>query len=456
LDKTIKSDDAASARDSEPLMPFKELRIVLFYLLGASLWIVYSDIALDRLTRDPNWSAELQTYKGLNFVATTAVLLYLVLRRSFDRWRRAERKFREIEERFEFAGRAATDAIWEWNLATDAVWFSESFYQLFGYSREEVELTTAGVICRVHPEDKDRWKGTILQAIESGDRMWKVEYRFRRKDGGYAFVEGRGYVVRDASGRALRAVGCATDRTASKLAADKLDRSRRQLRSLSARLQSLREEERTRIAREIHDELGQTLTALKMDLRWVERRLAGETAPQLNPVLDRIVEASELADATISSVQKISSELRTSVLEDLGLAAALRQEAQRFQERTGTVCTLRADDLTQTLSRQAATAVFRIFQEALTNIARHAEADAVQIDLNEQAGHLILQVTDNGKGIRPSELEDAKSLGLLGMKERAESLGGEISFRPAVACGTVVTLRVPCPTVTAQPAHSTT
>jgi len=444
MNKAVKSNEPDAPHQPPRLMPLQELRIVLLYVLGASLWIIYSDMALDWLTKDPHWSLELQTYKGLNFVATTALLLYTVLRRSFDRWRRAEQKSRELQERFEFAGRAATDAIWEWNLATDAVWLSESFYQLFGYTREEVGLKVSALTCLVHPEDKDRWMRTILQAVKGGARQWIVEYRLRREDGDYAFVEGRGYVVRDESGRALRAVGCTTDRTASKLAADKLERSRRQLRALSARLQSLREEERTRIAREIHDDLGQTLTALKMDLCWVERRLATETTPHLNPVLDRIVEAGELADATIASVQRISSELRPSVLEDLGLSAALRHEAQRFQERTGIACALRADDEPPTLARQVATAVFRIFQEALTNVARHAEAKEVQIDLREQGGQLILQIIDNGKGIRPSDLEDAKSLGLLGMRERAELLGGEVTFQPNPSGGTVVRLCVPC------------
>jgi signal transduction histidine kinase len=215
------------------------------------------------------------------------------------------------------------------------------------------------------------------------------------------------------------------------------------LRALSARLESLREEERSRIAREIHDELGQTLTGLKMDLRWVEKRLSRESGPSLNPVLDKIVEAGELIDATIASVQRISTELRPSALEDLGLSTALKQEAQRFQERTGIACKLRAPELPSALSRQVATAMFRIFQEALTNVARHAVAKEVQVELSEARGQLVLQVADDGKGIRPSDLTDPKSLGLLGMRERAELLGGEVTFQPGAQCGTVVTLRVP-------------
>jgi PAS domain S-box-containing protein len=218
--KSPAATEAALTPDPARLMPRQEFGIVLIYILGASLWIIYSDMALAWLTRNRHWSLELQTYKGLNFVATTALLLYIVLRRSFNRWRRAERKLREIEERFEFAGRAATDAIWDWNLATDALWVSDSFYQLFGYTREEIEPNTSAVICRVHPEDKDRWMKTILQAIESGAQKWNVDYRFQRKDGSYAFVEGRGYVVRDETGRARTnwsapAVSCAPSPPAS-------------------------------------------------------------------------------------------------------------------------------------------------------------------------------------------------------------------------------------------------
>lgn len=278
---------------------------------------------------------------------------------------------------------------------------------------------------------------------KADERCGRAEYRFRRKDGSYAFVEDRGYVIRDAAGKPIRVVGGMTDITARRQAEEKAERSRRRLRSLSARLQSLREEERTRIAREIHDELGQTLTGLKMDLRWAENRLARESNPALNPVLDKIVEAGELADATIASVQRIASKLRPSVLEDLGLAAALEHEAHRFQERTGIACRLQVAEPLPAFPRDMATAVFRIFQEALTNVARHAEATEVDGELAERTGQLVLRVSDNGKGLRPSDLDDPKSLGLLGMNERAESLGGALTFQGGPRGGTSVRLVLP-------------
>jgi PAS domain S-box-containing protein len=437
----------------QSILPRAELRIVLLYIFFASLWFTFSEMGLEWLAlEDPGHLIRLRTFKGLNFLATTAVLLYIVLRRSFDRWRRAERKLHESEERFEYAAKAATDAIWDLTISTQTIWWSDGFYRLFGYAKEEVPPTTEWWSGHVHPEDKERTVATIRQAIEGGREMWSGEYRFCRKDGSYAHVQDRGYVIRDGTGQAVRAVGGITDITKPKLAGEKVENSRRQLRALSARLQCLREEERTRIAREIHDELGQTLTGLKMDLRWAEKHLAQEASPTINPILEKIVEAGELADATIASVQRISTELRPSVLEDLGLAAAVKHDAERFQDRTSVVCKVRAPDVPPALSKAVATAVFRIFQEALTNVARHAEATEVQVELGEEKGQLTLRVADNGRGIRPSDLDDPKSLGLLGMRERAELLGGEVTFEPGVACGTLVTLRVP---MTTEPSPAT-
>jgi len=431
--------------NGQKVLPVSELRIVLAYLLCGTLWIIYSDMGLDWLTNDPMDSLQLQTYKGLNFVITTALLLYLVLRRSFDRWRRAERQLRESEERFEWAGRAATDAIWDWTIATKAVWWSDSFCKLFGYDREDVQPTTEAWLTRIHPDDKAGTVAAIEAALHSRRQMWAGEYRFRRQDGSYAFVQDRGYIIRDVDGKPVRVVGGMTDITARKEAEQKLERSRRQLRALSARLQSLREEERAHIAREIHDELGQTLTGLKMDLRWAEKHLAREPDLTLNPVLDKIVEAGELADATIAGVQRIAAELRPGVLEDLGLAAALRHEAQHFQERTGVHCRLQLPESLPDLPREIATNVFRIFQEALTNVARHAEAKELEVHLACEPGGLVLRVIDDGKGIRRSDLEDVKSLGLVGMKERAQLLGGEVTVQPGSPHGTMVELALPLP-----------
>ena len=436
-------------------VPLYELGIGLLFLLLAAVWMVCSDMVLDWLNHDPLDTLPLETEKGFNFLATAVLLLLMGLRESLQRWRQAEQHLRESEERFQLAGRAASDVIWDWTIETNKVWWSDSFGRLFGYTREEVLPTMQAWLERIHPEDKVSRVEAIDAVFRSERLIWAGEYRFRRKDGTYAFVQDRACVIRDAAGKAVRVVGGMTDITASKEAEQMVERSRRQLRLLSARLQSLREEERARIAREIHDELGQTLTGLKMDLRWTEKHLASESNLKLRPILDKIVGASGLVDDTIASVQRIAAELRPGVLEELGLTAALRHEAQRFQERTGVRCRLQVPESLPELSCETATTVFRVFQESLTNVARHSEAKEVEVQLACQSDGLVLRVTDDGKGIRPSELEDGKSLGLVGMKERAQSLGGEVTVQPTLPHGTVVELALPLSSHNTLPSTST-
>ena len=221
--------------------------------------------------------------------------------------------------------------------------------------------------------------------------------------------------------------------------------SNQQLQLLAARLQSLQEEERTRIAREIHDELGQLLTGLKMEYRGMEQDLEKLDNPRLNPILDRAVAASEITDALARSVQRIATQLRPGILDRLGLVQALVHEAERFQQRTGIACRFQPPEPEPQLPPKLATAVFRICQEALTNVARHANASEVEITFQSRPGLLTMEIRDDGKGLQASDLAYNKALGLLGMQERARQLGGEISFQPGHTRGTVVALRIPTP-----------
>jgi len=256
-------------------------------------------------------------------------------------------------------------------------------------------------------------------------------------------VPDRGAMIRDQRDQPHSVVGGISDVTERRRAEENLERSHGQLRALSGRLHSLREEERTRIAREIHDELGQLLTGLKMDLRWMERRLSQSTDASLNPLLDKVVAASEIADATISGVQRIAFELRPGVLDTLGLSSAVHHEAIRFQERTDILCRVQCPDFSPPPSEEVTTTTFRILQEALTNVARHAHATEISIALATKDNELELVVADNGRGIPPAELEDPSSLGLLGMRERAALLRGKVTLETAPHGGTVVTLRLP-------------
>ncbi|HVN83553.1 MAG TPA: sensor histidine kinase [Candidatus Binatia bacterium] len=214
-----------------------------------------------------------------------------------------------------------------------------------------------------------------------------------------------------------------------------------QLHALSARVESVREEERTRIAREVHDELGQMITALKIDIDLLPRRLAGADIPP--PLWRKLSAMSDLANTVINSVQRISAELRPSVLDDLGLREAIQWQAHEFERRCGVACTFRCSLPELTLDPMRSTALFRILQEALTNVARHAAARHVTISLRLEDDQLVLEVEDDGRGVTHAETTSPHSLGFLGMRERARLLGGEVEIAGVIGRGTTVHMRIP-------------
>jgi signal transduction histidine kinase len=229
-----------------------------------------------------------------------------------------------------------------------------------------------------------------------------------------------------------------------KRAEDQLKATTEQLRSLSARLQSAREQEGVRIARELHDELGAALSSLKWDLEEVVEVISGATdLSQFDEVTKRIEAVIELTDTTVNFVRRIASELRPIALDELGLSEAIEFQARQFQERTGIVVQCDCDQESVDLNGEQSTAVFRIFQEALTNILRHAQATTVQIQLHKENGAVVLTISDNGRGITDDEKSGQRTLGLLGIRERAHLIGGTIEINGPDGKGTVITVRVP-------------
>jgi signal transduction histidine kinase len=222
-----------------------------------------------------------------------------------------------------------------------------------------------------------------------------------------------------------RALREAQERIDRQRAEDQLRESHKQLRALSVYLQHVREEERTRIAREVHDELGQALTSCKLDVSWLAHHL-----PRSQKELrEKAKGLSAHIDSTIQTVRRISTELRPGILDHLGLVAALEWQANEFQLRTGIRCEVstRLNDVR--LDPELTTAFFRIFQETLTNVIRHAAATRVKVQLKEEDSRIILEVRDNGRGIQRDEISDPRSMGLLGMRERAALLGGDFVIR---------------------------
>jgi signal transduction histidine kinase len=238
-----------------------------------------------------------------------------------------------------------------------------------------------------------------------------------------------------------RAMREAKERRERKRAEEQLRLSHAQLRSLSMYLQDVREEERTHIAREVHDELGQALTGLKLQLTWLSSRLP----PNPKPLQEKAKDMASCIDDTIQTIRRIATELRPGVLDTAGLPAAIEWQAHQFQIQTGIQCRVKTTVQDADWNQDLNTAFFRIFQETLTNIIRHAGATRVEVRLSEDDGWLELQIKDNGRGISEAQIHNTKSIGLLGMRERAALLGGEVVWRGQSGKGTTVTVRLPKP-----------
>ncbi len=249
------------------------------------------------------------------------------------------------------------------------------------------------------------------------------------------------YVLKDRISRLVPSVQRALREVAEKLerrkAVEELRRSHEQLRHLAAHLQSVREEERAGVAREIHDELGQALTALKMDLSIVAEGIQeGEAVGQLREDID-------LIDRTVQTVKRICTELRPALLDHLGLGAAIEWQAGEFQKRSGIECDVSSIPGDFCVNMDLSVALFRIFQEALTNVLRYAKATRVEAMLFERNGNFVLVISDNGVGITAEQLSKANSFGLLGMKERVYAWKGEVLIEGRQNKGTTITVTIP-------------
>lgn len=361
---------------------------------------------------------------------------------------RATAALREAEARLRLSVAASNIGLWDWNLATNEVFFSPEWKAQLGHADHEISNQFSEWESRVHPDDLAPTLAKIKRFLAEPAADYAVEFRLRHKDGSYRWIFTQANLLRDAAGKPVRMLGCHLDITERKRAEAEVLASREQLRALLDRLQRAQEEERTRMAREIHDELGQLLTGLKMDTRWLERKLSEPGAPAMfAPLLDRAVAASELADTTIAAVRKLAAELRPGALDQLGLGAALEEKARRFAEQFGIPCVAVVPEAEPLLSREIRTELFYICREALTNVARHAHASRVEIHLTAGPDAVTLVVADNGVGLAEAGSGGRASLGVLGMRERAAHCGGTVAIGPNEPRGTRVAARIPLPPV---------
>ncbi len=316
---------------------------------------------------------------------------------------------------------------------------NRKYLEMIGFSESEV----------LNHSIYDLLAGDFLQKknIKSSDlfaqKSRSLEVAWKTKDGGTAFTILSARPVIDKAGQEAGVVSVLTDITEHRHLELEVKRSREELRNLSLHLQSVREKESKRIAREIHDVLGQHLTALKMDLSWISKRLLAKD-PDQERILEKVGSMSGLIDSTIQTVQKISAELRPGLLDDLGLIPALEWLVQDFQNRTNIKCQAFLNCEGIDFSPDISTALFRIAQEALTNVTRHAQADEVEISFRELGDDkLELEIRDNGKGIREDDVFAPTSLGLMGMRERLHPFNGVVSLAGLPDQGTTLLVTFP-------------
>ncbi len=320
--------------------------------------------------------------------------------------------------------------------------FNKESENLFGWTEEEANGNN--IFDLIIPRNKNTELKKILKEVNN-KQFWDGEILAKRKDSVRFHAHFRISILRNHLNDSSGYIFLLNDITERKKAEDELKESQKQLRDLAARLDFVREEERKYIAREIHDELGQLLTALKMDVSLLTKKILkylGKTA-QIQ-VRSEIRSITELIDISVSSVRRLASELRSDLLFDLGLKEALEWYLEDFEKRTGIICTFSAKlDTKNKINSSVSLALFRICQEALTNILRHSGAAEVNVTLESADGKTILSVFDNGNGFSKLKLKNKKTLGIIGMRERALSLGGSVNIKSSIGKGTTVTACIP-------------
>jgi two-component system sensor histidine kinase UhpB len=361
--------------------------------------------------------------------------------------RDVELKLKDAEEKYFRLSENAPDMIFSQNLETRVYnYVNNSATKLTGYAPKEYYDKPGLLENIVDPEWKEQYLFT-LKMIKSSNTTIPFEYMITNKNGGKIWINQRSVVLRNAKNEAVSIEAILTDVTERKNYEEKLEETTLKLRALSNYQQRIREEERLYISREIHDQLGQDLTVLKMDLSMISKNAAKQTDntpnDKINVFIDELKKTTSYIDEIINKVRKIATELRPDILDKLGLSEAIEWHAGEFEKRSNIKCITKLCEEEPVLSPEKSISVFRIFQETLTNTARHSGATEVKIELNIINGWMILSIHDNGRGITPSEIEKGTSLGILGMKERVLILGGIWNINGEKDKGTTVQIKVP-------------
>ena len=331
---------------------------------------------------------------------------------------------------------------WQSDLLNGTTYWSEETYRIFGYKPKEITPSFENLIKSVHPEDKEhvqRMTADVLIGLISR----KFNFRIIWKDGSIRHIRSELLIERSGDGSPIKITGFNQDITEARLAVEELQSSREQLRALAAYLQNIREEERTAVAREIHDELGQVLTSLKMSLTLMNKSIStNDTISNRKELQDEIGSMKLIIDNSVKRIKVIITELRSEVLDNLGLIPAIEWHIEEFNKTSGIVVSFNNMWGEFELNKDISIAVYRILQEALTNVARHSKATKVNVKIERSGNSFKIEIQDNGKGIKQEPSKGSKSFGVLGMRERAIILGGNFTIEN-VEPGTRIIVNIP-------------
>jgi PAS domain S-box-containing protein len=348
-------------------------------------------------------------------------------------------EFKELEERYNNFLKRFEGITFKFDKDFNPVYFNGSIQKLTGYSEEEFISGSVTFKDIVYGDDKILLDDLIKKIGKRVRSARELEIRIASKTGEVKWLYFSFQSSFDDRGDISEIQGFMYNITQRKETEEELKRSREQFRTLALYVEKAREDEKKHLALEIHDELGHALTAIKLELAWVMKKkyLRQEL------MFEKVRKMNEIIESTIRKVRSISSQLRPSVLDHFGLEAALEWQVGEFQKRSAVRCKLQLDRKEVHINEQASTAIFRIFQEILTNIAKHAKATRVDVIFEKTDEDVILKVRDNGKGFNTENIKHTKSLGILGMTERANAINGKLTVNSVVGIGTTVTLVVP-------------
>lgn len=361
------------------------------------------------------------------------------LREEIETRKRNEKLLKEAELKYRTVADFTYDG--ESWLGTNGsfIYVSPSFERLTGYPADDF-LTNSSLYYEVaHPDDREMIQKHFEHILFPNDEICNLQFRIITKSGEIKWIHHTCQPAYNAEGDWIGQRGTNRDITFEKHAEKILLTSQKQLRALTNRLDEVAEQERKNVARHIHDELGHLLTALKFDLD----NIALEKEKTIGDMVEDFKSVNELISSLINSVRKLSTELRPEIIDQLGLLPALEWQVREFRKRTKLCCNLKMEEMNHPFSSRETTVIFRILQEILTNIARHADAEHVNIFIVEKQNRLVMHVIDDGKGFDTSNYSAIHSLGLLGMHERALSIDGEVIIESSSGKGTKVTFSLP-------------